>query len=92
MPPSRRHALNQAPVTGESLPVEKGPGDALFAGSVNSHGSLELVALDRLGEAEAAAPGAVAELAQQLLAELLLQPVKQLERRRRTQGAQAGEG
>ncbi len=35
-------AVNQAPVTGESLPVEKGPGDPLFAGTVNSHGSLVL--------------------------------------------------
>ncbi len=33
-------AVNQAPVTGESLPVEKGPGEAVFAGTVNTHASL----------------------------------------------------
>jgi hypothetical protein len=72
-----------------------------------------LGALDRLGEAEAAGPGAVAECAQQrcrclrafvhlggghalsavqLLAELLLEPIELLERRKSPQGAQAGEG
>ncbi len=35
-------AVNQAAITGESLPVEKGPGDPLFAGTVNGHGSLVL--------------------------------------------------
>ncbi|MFN7915870.1 MAG: heavy metal translocating P-type ATPase [Vicinamibacterales bacterium] len=35
-------ALNQAPVTGESLPADKGPGDEVFAGSINGYGALEV--------------------------------------------------
>jgi Cd2+/Zn2+-exporting ATPase len=35
-----RSALDQSAVTGESLPVEKGPGDQLFAGTVNQEGEL----------------------------------------------------
>ncbi len=35
-------AVNQAPVTGESLPAEKAPGDCVFAGTVNGRGALEV--------------------------------------------------
>ncbi|NKQ34253.1 MAG: cation-translocating P-type ATPase [Chloroflexi bacterium] len=35
-----RSSVNQAPVTGESVPVEKQPGDALFAGSINASARL----------------------------------------------------
>lgn len=35
-------SLDQAPITGESIPVGKSPGDAVFAGSVNQRGSLEV--------------------------------------------------
>jgi Zn2+/Cd2+-exporting ATPase len=35
-------AVNQAPVTGESLPVDKGPGDEVFAGTINGRGALDV--------------------------------------------------
>jgi Cd2+/Zn2+-exporting ATPase len=36
-----RSAVDQSPVTGESIPVDKGPGDEVFAGTINQGGSLE---------------------------------------------------
>jgi Zn2+/Cd2+-exporting ATPase len=34
--------VNQAPVTGESLPVHKGPGDEVFAGTINGRGAIDV--------------------------------------------------
>ena len=35
-------SINQANITGESLPVEKSPGDAVFQGTINNDGVLEV--------------------------------------------------
>jgi Cd2+/Zn2+-exporting ATPase len=34
--------VNEAPMTGESLPVDKEPGDEVYAGTINGRGALEL--------------------------------------------------
>jgi Cd2+/Zn2+-exporting ATPase len=39
--------VNQAPVTGESLPIEKTAGDEVFAGTINGRGALD-IAVTRL--------------------------------------------
>jgi Cd2+/Zn2+-exporting ATPase len=40
-------AIDQSAITGESIPVAKRPGDTCFAGTINSHGAIQ-VRVDRL--------------------------------------------
>ncbi|GHO92815.1 hypothetical protein KSF_028630 [Reticulibacter mediterranei] len=42
--------INQAPITGESLPVEKAIGDDVFAGTLNEHGYIEVEVTKRAEE------------------------------------------
>ncbi len=37
-----RSAVDQSPITGESVPVEKAPGEGVFAGAINGEGALEV--------------------------------------------------
>lgn len=46
---SGQAAVDQAALTGESLPVEKRAGDEVFMGTINTNGSIEVVA-QRVGE------------------------------------------
>ena len=47
---SGQSAVDQAPITGESVPVEKAPGDEVFAGTVNGLGALEIVTMRAAGD------------------------------------------
>ncbi len=56
--------VNQAPITGESMPVEKSAGAEVFAGSVNGHGALEVRVTRLRGDTTMARIIALVEVAQ----------------------------
>jgi Cd2+/Zn2+-exporting ATPase len=43
-------AVDQSPITGESVPIEKAPGDAVFAGTINGEGMLAVAVTKLAGE------------------------------------------
>ena len=45
-----RSFVNQAPVTGESVPVDKDAGDVVFAGTINGEGALEVRTTHAVGD------------------------------------------
>ncbi len=46
-----RSEIDQRTITGESIPVSRGPGDEVFAGTVNGEGALDVEATRPLGQA-----------------------------------------
>lgn len=47
---SGRSSVDQAPITGESVPVEKEPGAEVYAGTINGEGALEVEATRAAGD------------------------------------------
>jgi len=62
---SGNSAMDQSPITGESIPVEKKPGDAVFAGTINAEGALEVRATKAAGDTTVARIVKMVEEAQQ---------------------------
>jgi Cd2+/Zn2+-exporting ATPase len=58
-------SVNQAPITGESVPCDKQPGDQVFAGTLNGESSLEVTADRTAAESTLAHVARLVEQAQQ---------------------------
>ena len=58
-------SMDQSPITGESIPVEKNPGDTIFAGTINTEGALEVRATKAAGNTTVARIIKMVEEAQQ---------------------------
>ena len=56
--------VNQSPVTGESMPVEKKEGDVIYAGTINEKGALEVQVTRRSGDSTIARISRMVEEAQ----------------------------
>lgn len=61
---SGQSTVNQAPITGESMPVSKRVGDSVFAGTLNEHGSFEVKVSNASGDTLLAKIGKAIEQAQ----------------------------
>ena len=57
-------AFNQAPITGESLPVDKQPGDTLYAGTIATDGVVEAIVTATAGDSTLARIAAAIQNAQ----------------------------
>ena len=58
-------SMDQSPITSESIPVEKKPGDTVFAGTINAEGVLEVRATNAAGDTTVARIIKMVEEAQQ---------------------------
>src|SRR4029078_9663829 len=59
-----RSSVDQAPITGESVPVDKESGDRVFAGTLNAHGALTVEVIEAAKDSALARIGAPVEEAQ----------------------------
>jgi Cd2+/Zn2+-exporting ATPase len=62
---SGQSAMDQSPITGESIPVEKAVGDTVFAGAINGEGALEVRVTKAAGDTTVARIIKIVEEAQQ---------------------------
>ncbi len=61
---SGKSSINQAPITGESMPMTKQPGDLVYAGTLNERGSFQFKVTEASGDTLLARIGKTVEQAQ----------------------------